>query len=206
MFGNAEVKAQFRQMYMSDVRLTLYKRYIDMDPLILVFIASFGVVEPELGTSCEEALAALIDQKLQIVDVDVPDTSINTTVHYIMAKKGRHISLYPRQSAAKVAILDCRSSGNQSDYRLVVSTAFHSGNVKTLAPPAFEEEKECAQHLAELMSEGLGIVETSLVFNSRQRFHLSNNSSRNPKAAIILCRNLEPPPPPPPPPPPQPLP
>ncbi len=92
---------------------------------------------------------------------------------------------------------------------LTVASASHSSNVNTPAP-APEDEKDCAQHLAELLNEGMVIIETSTFGDAAQKvvdaqavaagfgaaFHLSNASSLNPKAAIILCQKLveEPPP------------
>jgi len=87
---------------------------------------------------------------------------------------------------------------------LTVVSASHSGNVNT-AVPGSEEEKDCAQHLAELLNEGMAIVETTMPGSPINAvadaqavgaeysavFHLSNNSSRNPKAAIIVCQKAE---------------
>ena len=87
----------------------------------------------------------------------------------------------------------------EEDADYIVVSASHSGNVSTPAP-APEAEKDCAQHLADLMNEGMAIVETSILEDAlkvakevgfRAAFHLSNASSRNPKAAIIVCGRLE---------------
>jgi hypothetical protein len=88
-----------------------------------------------------------------------------------------------------------------ADFRAGVFAASHSENVNT-SVPAPEEEKDCAQHLAELLSEGMAIVETSTFRDTantvvqlnpgavgfRAAFHLSNASPLNPKAAIIVCQ------------------
>ena len=90
---------------------------------------------------------------------------------------------------------------------LLVQSASHSSKVNTPAP-APEDEKGCAQHLADLLNEGKAIVETTILADAVQdpraeanihapaaaglavAFHLSNASSRDPKAAIIVCRRV----------------
>jgi hypothetical protein len=75
--------------------------------LILAFISSFGVAEPELGTPCEEALAALTAQHLQIVDVDL----VEGGVLYTMAKESSSRFFLRRlQPTAKVALVECQAS------------------------------------------------------------------------------------------------
>ena len=78
--------------------------------------------------------------------------------------------------------------------------ALHSAGVIT-PEPAVEDEKDCAEHLGDLMDEGLWFVETTntsalVVRVSRMKadtswiHHLASTSSRNPKTAIITCTKL----------------
>jgi hypothetical protein len=94
---------------MSDIRSTLNMRYAAMElGLILAFISAVGVAEPELGAPCEEALAALTAQQLQIVDVDLLDNG----VLYTMAKGSTPTFrfLHRLQPTAKVALVECQSA------------------------------------------------------------------------------------------------
>ncbi len=76
---------------------------------MLAFISSVGVAEPELGTPCEEALATLTAQQLQIVDVDLVDTG----VLYTMAKGSSSPFFFrPLQPTAKVALVECQTPNN----------------------------------------------------------------------------------------------
>lgn len=80
---------------------------------MLVFISSVGVAEPELETPCVEALAALTEQHLKIVDVDL----VSEGVLYTMAKKGSSRivdqSKPKPKPRAKVALVGCQLAGNE---------------------------------------------------------------------------------------------
>ncbi len=83
---------------------------------------------------------------------------------------------------------------------MYVAKAFQSGYVNTVEPLP-EDQKDCAEHLAELLEEGLDINDTNILsFNPAKVivdeiqyvavFHLSNDSLFRPKTAIIWCTRM----------------
>ncbi len=71
--------------------------------LIATLISAIGVVEPEVGMPCEEALAMVKAQGLNIDDVELtPEGAILHT----MTQKQK--SLFRDQIQAKVALVECR--------------------------------------------------------------------------------------------------
>ncbi len=82
--------------------------------------------------------------------------------------------------------------------KFIVTNATHSSYVQ-LTGPSTDDAQNCAQHLGELLEEGLEIDDTNTLKPSPQRilgefedqysasFHLSNGSFRNTKTAIIKC-------------------
>ncbi len=94
-----------------------------------------------------------------------------------------------------------RAAENPLDQYMVVTIATHSDYV-TLAEPSMDDAKDCAQHLGELLMEGLYVDDTNIHMSSleveevvrdainpvyKSIFHLSNNSIWHPKTAIIVC-------------------
>ena len=86
----------------------------------------------------------------------------------------------------------------------VVTNAAHSDSVQ-LAEPSMDDAKDCAQHLGELLMEGLRVDDTNIRMFSPEKvvdggggveylslFNLSNSSIRRPKTAIIVCRRYAP--------------
>ncbi len=75
-----------------------------MNPIILVtFISAFNVNAPDLGAPCEEGLAMLKTQGLQIEDVEM--TAEGAILHTMMQKQ----RLFFRDHInAKVALVECQ--------------------------------------------------------------------------------------------------
>jgi hypothetical protein len=156
-----------------------------MLPLIVVFLATFGVSEPEMGSSCEGALAFLKAQHLQIADIDSHDFN----VRYTMVGMSPH-RFYGVGPTIKVAFVECESTEvAPSPNQFLVENAFHSDNVQT--PEA--TDSTCAEHLADLVGkDGMRIVDTARIpadddSAAKHLFHLANNRSKNPKVATVLC-------------------
>ncbi len=87
------------------------------------------------------------------------------------------------------------------DPNFLVLKATHSNSVQLPEPP-MDDAKDCAQHLGELLMEGLYVDDTNIPMFSLEpekvvadenrplyfvMFRLSNKSIRHPKTAIIHC-------------------
>ena len=68
---------------------------------VLIFLSSVGISEPEVGTPCEEALAAIQGPGLKIVDVDVIPGGI---LHTMVKPKPKY---FKRGKNTKVALVEC---------------------------------------------------------------------------------------------------